>query len=264
MSPWERLLEKPHPGEHYVQLYDADENALCRNVGQYIGKGLRRGDGALIVATSGHRELFCAELEKRGVDLAESVDRKQLLFLDALETLAKFMSGGQPDWERFDAVIRAAIKEVQPVNKAEGLRAYGEMVGILWKRRHYRAAIRLEQLWNRLLERSSISLYCAYAVDIFGREHELANLDSVLRMHTHLVPSEQEGTLEAALNRSMDEILGKDADLLRVKLKAHEGPTATIVAGAESMVLWLRKNLPGKADRIIERAREHYRVAVSD
>lgn len=33
--------------------------------------------------------------------------------------------------------------------------------------------IRLEQLWNKLLEQSSFSLYCAYAVDIFGKDFDI-------------------------------------------------------------------------------------------
>ena len=35
---------------HFVQLYDADEELLIRNVGQYFSEGFASGEGALIIA----------------------------------------------------------------------------------------------------------------------------------------------------------------------------------------------------------------------
>ena len=259
MSPWEKLLEQPHSRGHYVQLYEADEAALARNVGHYLWEGLRRGDGVIVIVTPEHRELFGRHLDNLGADLPALLGSRQLVFWDAHQTLAEFMVAGQPDWQRFEAVIRAAMHEVCPM-KGEGLRAYGEMVGILWKARQFAAAIRLEQLWNRLLEQSCFSLYCAYAIDIFGKEFAVANLDGVLCTHTHLVPSQPNGSLETALNRSMDDILGSKADGLRVLIKANYRPGWAVMPNAEAIVLWLRRNLPARADEIVVRARHHYHL----
>jgi hypothetical protein len=170
------------------------------------------------------------------------------------------MPDGRPDWENFERVVRQAMRQVCPAHGSEGLRAYGEMVGVLWKARQFAAAIRLEQLWNKLLEQSSFSLYCAYAIDVFGKEFAVANLDNVLCTHTHLVPSQPDGTLEAALNRSMDEILGSKADALRILIKANYRPAWAVMPAAEAIVLWLRKNLPEQADHIVARARYHYNL----
>jgi hypothetical protein len=150
------------------------------------------------------------------------------------------------------------MRRVRPVAGAEGLRAYGEMVGILWKARQFAAAIRLEQLWNKLLEQASFSLYCAYAIDVFGKEFEVSNLEGVLCTHTHLVPAQPNGTLETALNRSMDEILGAKADALRVLIKANHRPNWAVMPTAEAIILWLRRNLSGQADQIIARAQDYY------
>jgi hypothetical protein len=137
------------------------------------------------------------------------------------------------------------------------------MVGILWKARQFAAAIRLEQLWNKLLENSSFSLYCAYAIDVFGRDFEVAHLDGVLCTHTHLIPAQTDGTLETAVNLSIDEILGSQAEALRLLIKANcvnanHGPARAVLPSAENILLWLRKNLPEQADRIVGRARHHY------
>jgi len=260
MSPWERLLERPHSRGHFVQLYEADEVALTKNVGHYLWEGLRRGDGVLVIATPEHQELFSKHLDSLGADLAQAIGTQQLNFWDAQQTLAQFMVAGQPDWQRFEKVIRGAMRQVRPTERAEGLRAYGEMVGILWKARQFAAAIRLEQFWNKLLEQSSFSLYCAYAIDVFGKEFEVANLEGVLCTHTHMVPSQPDGKLETALNRSMDEILGPKADALRVLIKANHRPAWAVMPTAESIVLWLRKNLPEHADQIVSRARHHYHL----
>jgi hypothetical protein len=258
MSPWQKLLEQPHPRGHFVQLYEADEEALAKNVGYYLWEGLRHGDGVLVIATPEHEELFRRHLERLGANLAEVTGSRQLVFCDAQQTLAQIMAGGEPEWHDFEGVVRAAMRLVRPAENREGLRAYGEMVGILWKARQFAAAIRLEQLWNRLLEQSCFSLYCAYAIDVFGKEFAVANLDSVLCTHTHLVPAQPDGRLEAALNRSMDEILGSKADALRVLIKANYRPAWAVMPTAEAIVLWLRTNLPEQADRIVARARHHY------
>lgn len=259
MSPWEKLLDRPHSGSHFVQLYEAADTAgLAKNVGHYLWEGLRRGEGVLAIAAPDHQALLSRYLDGLGADLATLFDKRQLIFWDAERTLSRFMVGGQPDWHLFENVICAAMRQVRPADGSEGLRAYGEMVGILWKARQFAAAIRLEQLWNKLLERSSFSLYCAYAIDIFGTEIEVANLESVLCTHTHLIPAGPDGMLEVALHRSMNEILGPRADALRVLIKANYRASWAVMPGAENIVLWLRKNLPAHADGIVSRARRYY------
>ena len=258
MSPWDKLLERPHARGHFVQLYQADEQALTRNVGIYLGEGVKCGDGVLVIATAEHRELFCGHMDQLGACSQSAIETGQLVFLDAHETLARFMVGGQPDWHLFEAIVSASIRQLHPAGSYSGLRAYGEMVGILWKARQFAAAIRLEQLWNKLLEQSAFSLYCAYAIDVFDKEFHVANLDGVLCTHTHLVPAQPNGNLEAALNRAMEEILGEDADSLKVLIKANYRPSWAVMPNAEAIVLWLRKNLPGQAEEIVTRARDHY------
>jgi MEDS: MEthanogen/methylotroph, DcmR Sensory domain len=258
MSAWEKLLERPHSRGHYVQLYEADEQALSVNVGLYLWEGLRRGEGALVIATPDHTELFLRELDRLGAATSKLLQSRQLVVLDAAETMSLFMVAGQPDWHRFKRAVSEAMRQVLPAHDGAGLRAYGEMVGLLWKTRQFAAAIRLEQFWNKQLEESSFSLYCAYAIDVFGQEFQVANLDGVLCTHTHLVPAQPNGNLETAVNLAMDEILGANADALKVLIKANYRPSWAVMPSAEAMVLWLRKNLPGQADEILTRARHHY------
>jgi hypothetical protein len=189
MSPWDRLLEKPACA-HLVQLYQtADKLPLINNVARYMAEGLGRGESSVGVITPEHRELLNAELERLGVDTRAAVREKRLVWLDAQETLSRFIMSGWPDWNRFDAVVGAVIRSLRPTPEDPAFRAYGEMVNILWQAGQFAAALRLEQFWNKLLSRFSFSLYCAYAADASDQKGRAA-LEQVLSTHTHVIPAD--------------------------------------------------------------------------
>ena len=258
MSPWDKLLESPQSHGHFVQLYAADEAALAKNVGRYLWEGYKRGDGLLVIATAEHNAHFLQHLEQFGADTVAAVRDRRLAFFDARETLSGFMVAGHPDWEKFQELVGSAMSVVRSLDARAGLRAYGEMVGVLWKARQFSAAIQLEQFWNKLLSRSSFSLYCAYAIDVFGHEFQVGALDELLCAHTHLVPAETSGTLEAAINQALEDILGSKAGGLKLLIQANYRPSWAVLPSGEAIVLWLRHNLPGQAEKILARAREHY------
>jgi hypothetical protein len=92
----------------------------------------------LFRATLRHRDrntsaprTFSTRLENRGADVLSLEQSAKLLFLDAEKTLRRFMVNGRPEWERFEKSISAAVRSLD--DSAVGrVRAYGEMVGILW------------------------------------------------------------------------------------------------------------------------------------
>ncbi len=258
MSPWQKLLETPNPHGHLIQLYAADEGGLITNVTRYLAEGLKRGDGVLVISSAEHCALFRQKLRDSGVDLEAAEQQERWAFCDANVLLSQFMIGGQPDWHRFEAEVGAAMGRVRRVSDRGGLRAYGEMVGILWNARQFSAAIRLEQFWNKLLGRSSFSLYCAYGIDVFGKEFQIAALDELLCAHTHLVPAETSGHLESAINQAMEEVLGPEVHSLKLLIKANYRPAWAVLPSGEAIVLWLRNNLPDQADKILALARKHY------
>ncbi|MEA2723961.1 MAG: hypothetical protein QOH59_1732, partial [Gemmatimonadales bacterium] len=149
-----------------------------------------------------------------------------------------------------------ALKGVQARAGHSGVRAYGEMVGLLWTAGERAAAVRLEEYWNSLLHRSNICLFCAYPIDVFGEEFRVEHVDALLCAHTHMVPIDDE--LEFALNRAMTEVLGDRVASLRGLIKANHRPSWGEVPRSEAIILWLRNNLPGSAGEIIELARRYY------
>jgi len=243
---------------HLVQLYDTDASSLGRNVGRYLHEGWQRGDGLVVIASPAHWAAFAGELERLGVDAAAAVRDSRLLVLDAHTTLARFLVAGRPDRELFRETVTAALESV----RCDGgrIRAYGEMVGILWQVGHESAAIALEELWNEILVEAGLDLFCAYPIDVFGNGFHVAGIDQVLCAHTHLVPTGGEQNLESAIDRAMGDVLGTRADGLRPLMKANYRPSWGIVPRGEAVILWLRNNLPDYADEILSRARRYYRA----
>src|SRR3954469_21526995 len=156
---WQDVVASPKLGDHVVQVYQ-DERFLSDSVTEYLAAALNRGEAAIVIATPEHRTLFEEALLARGVDVARATRDAQLRMLDAHETLARFMSAGAPEWHAFHAFVGGAIAELRLQYPA--VRAYGEMVDILWQRGERDAAIRLEGYWNELARLQTFSLFCAY------------------------------------------------------------------------------------------------------
>jgi hypothetical protein len=187
MSSWAELLDRAEPGEHVVQLYGADDQLLTRHVSRYFAEGLRRGDGLILIATGAHSQAILRQLNQATTAATQAMRDGRLVSLDAAETLPRFMSDGQPEKELFKRVIGGVIQEVRARSVSGKVRAFGEMVGLLWTEGNRFAAIQLENYWNDLMRENEFSLFCGYPIDLFGNEGELEGLNSVLGTHTHLL-----------------------------------------------------------------------------
>ena len=255
MTSCAHLLDHASPEEHLVQLYGKDDRLLIRNISRFMAEGLRRGDGLVAIATPEHSGSVARQLRMEP-GYAKAVLEGRLVFLDAQATLDRLMVAGRPDRELFDAVVGDALKGVQERAGHMGVRAYGEMVGLLWMAGQRAAAVRLEEYWNGLLRSSNISLFCAYPIDVFGEEFRVENIDALLCAHTNMVPIDDE--LEFALNRAMNEVLGERIAGVRTLIKANHRPSWGEVPRSEAVILWLRNNLPGSASEILGLARQYY------
>ena len=168
--------------EHFVQLYQ-DPNLLGEAVARYIGAGLERGEAAIIIATSAHRATFLESIPNGEAAMREG----KLNVLDAERTLARFMANGMPQWLPFREAIGGLIAELRLRHPT--VRAYGEMVDVLWQRGEREAALRLEQYWNELGQLQTFSLFCAYHMDPLDSAAYGGPLESVCKAHTHFIPS---------------------------------------------------------------------------
>src|SRR3954468_21614762 len=144
---WPELLQHPLGGDHIVQVYQ-DERFLAETVAQYIGTGLRRGEAAVLIVTPAHAAGFRQALDASGCSTEQALRSGQLRLLDAESTLSQLTKDGAPDWTAFHACVGGTIAELRL--QYPTVRAYGEMVDVLWQRGERQAAMRLEEFWNEL------------------------------------------------------------------------------------------------------------------
>jgi hypothetical protein len=158
-------------------------------VAGFIADGCDAGEPAVIIATPSHGKDIARFLFERSIDVNELQESGTLLFLDARQTLDAFMLDGMPHGSSFDAALTIAIDKVYQGRKDATIRAFGEMVDLLWKDGRHVAAIRLEMLWNRLANSKRFSLLCGYSMGNFYKD---AALQDICRHHTHVVGGDGE------------------------------------------------------------------------
>jgi PAS domain S-box-containing protein len=205
--------------DHFVQFYEKD-SFLAESVGGFMAEALAAGEGAIIIATGEHRKLIAEEITRRGVDLLEAEKRGQWTSLDAADTLATFLVEGRPDRGRFNAHVGALIRNANKLWPG-GVRAFGEMVALLWDDGHSEAALALEGLWNELAKDHAFALFCAYPMRAFRRPGDGALLAHICKTHTRVIPAES-----FSGNESWDERL-RSITLLQQKASALDSEVAS-------------------------------------
>jgi len=174
---------------HDVHFYKTDAQ-LAATVVDFLAAGVRIGQPIIVIATDAHRRAFADGLRLAGLDMEQVFSGRVALWLDARETLAAFMTGPLPDAELFAATVGNVFEKLLHNQRYLLVRAYGEMVDLLWKDGNVEGAMRLEELWNQLAEQYQYSLLCSYSVDHFLQEAGAEGVRRVCSHHTHVLPFE--------------------------------------------------------------------------
>ena len=172
----------PAASFHAVRFYE-NATSLSRIVAEFVGEGLAEGGPALLIATPTHTSMVESELNARGFDVVELKRTRDLSVLDAETMLRRFMRDGMPDPVLFKEASAALLDHLSRGRKGF-VRAYGEMVDVLWQEGHTVAAVKLEMLWNELAQSHEFSLLCGYSM---GHFYKSAAVDEICRHHTHVV-----------------------------------------------------------------------------
>jgi len=175
--------------DHVVQFYEETEG-LSAFVAKFIGVALRVRAPVAIIAREAHRNAFCAQQARDGIDVEGAINSGQLVLHDARELLDQFMVGGMPDEGRFRDRIGAIIEKAVSARPRPRLRMYGEMVDILWADGNRDAAIKLESLWNDLGREQAFSLLCAYDMRNFQLTGDAGQFEDICRAHSQVIPAE--------------------------------------------------------------------------
>lgn len=183
-SPADTRIHKHH---HAVQFY-GNEQSLFTTVAGFLGEGLIAGQPAIVIATESHRLAIVEHLSGRLIDCDAARRTGSMLLLDAEETLGQFMIGDVPDPDLFEQNVGSLIQQMMDGRGQPLIRAYGEMVDVLWKEGRTEAAVKLEILWNKLALKHSFALLCGYAMGSFYKQAK--GVDDVCAQHTQVISHE--------------------------------------------------------------------------
>lgn len=171
-------------GGHVVKFYEHDAE-LVEAVVPYLAEAIRADEAAVVIATEAHRDAFASALRARGLDPERATADGRLLLLDAADTMSRFLSDGNIDPGAFNEVIGDLIRSLAASGRA--VRAYGEMVALLWDAGDVLTAIELEMQWNDLARELPFSLFCSYpATSVAGAQHATA-LHHVCHLHSSVL-----------------------------------------------------------------------------
>jgi hypothetical protein len=168
---------------HAVRFYK-DAGSLAEIVCAFLAEGLTHGEPAVLIATAEHVEHFRRCFTSSGIDADDAITSGRLTILDAEETLKRFMHDGIPMAQPFAETISPVLRSVAARYPGVCVRAYGEMVDVLWRNGQTAAAIRLETLWNDLARTHDFKLLCGYAM---GNFYKHSSTDEITGVHSHIV-----------------------------------------------------------------------------
>lgn len=186
------------PCDHVVQIYDEDA-VFLETLTEFICGGLKAGDSVVIIATAQHRLSIEERLKSKGFDPFRLSHENKYTPLDAQETLDRFMIDGWPDALLFNHTISEIMKKAR--RNATRIRAFGEMVAVLWSEGHTGATVRLEHLWNQFMENNEFCLYCAYPKSGFT-QNALDSVHTICCTHSKVIEGWDSTTREIFYSES--------------------------------------------------------------
>ena len=167
--------------EHALHLYE-DESTLATHVASFLEPAFVEEQAVLAIATREHLAAVEQRLRTAGYDIDHARRSGRYVSVDAETLLPKLMHNGLPSVRAFEGLVGSPVGEL--AQRYGAVRAFGELVQLLWRDGKRTAALRLEDLWNELLGFQPLSLICGYRVrTIGGTEGPMVN--EISRRHWH-------------------------------------------------------------------------------
>src|SRR5580693_6908114 len=164
--------------DHRAQFYES-ETLLAKNVSEYLGEGLRRGEGLVVIASVRHWAAFRERLAPEGPLLDEATRSGRIVVLDVVRTLEAILVGGTPNDDAFRSMVGGAFDMTAGCAPSAPVRAYGEMVDLLWCGDRASSAVTLERMWNVFLAQRPSPLLCSYRMSGSYRRDQTQHIDAI-------------------------------------------------------------------------------------
>jgi PAS domain S-box-containing protein len=200
------------PHSHLVQFYENDD-FLIESLARWFADGLSAGETCLFIGTVAHRISLERQLVDRGIALDLMRKENRYICCDAVQALSCFMVNESPNEALF---VRTFESILATTPKQANIRAFGEMVALLWADGKPEAALKLEEIWNAFIQAHALSLCCAYPLCSFESDADASLFLKVCAHHTPVLPAESYTALRSPAERL------RAISLLQHKAKALE------------------------------------------
>ncbi len=175
----------PETGNHIVQVCQ-DETSQAEMLTQYVMEGLENSEGIVIIARPALRKAVISKMKEIDLDAQVLKSEGKIKFFDAEFLLSGFLIDGVLDEQAFQQFVASPVLAMQL--KYGKVRAFGEMVDVLWKDAQQDLAIELEGWWGELCDKHSFMLLCTYLLDSLDPNNYENSLERICKCHTHLLP----------------------------------------------------------------------------
>jgi PAS domain S-box-containing protein len=182
--------------EHLVQFYE-DSHTLIETLDGFIGGALRAKSAGIVIATREHLDALDRQLAGSGLDVAAVKQSGQYVAIEAAALLEQILANGWPQPDSFRAKVGGLIDTAH--SRWGAVRAFGEMVGLLWEGGAPGAALRLEGLWNDLARVQPFTLLCGYDIGkLVNSDRKLIGGICAVHGHVSFDESEPQALADAA------------------------------------------------------------------
>ena len=181
------------PCDHVVQIYE-DKGSFLDILTGFVGEGINSGDSVIVIATKEHIQGLEERMRKCGLYIEFLIREELYIPVDAGELISTFMVKDWPDPILFKKEINKLIERAG--RNRRKIRAFGEMVALLWSRGQNGATVQLEHLWNHIKQKNELSLFSAYPKSGFTQDIN-SSINQICGCHTRMINN----------SKSFDEIL---------------------------------------------------------
>jgi hypothetical protein len=161
-----------------------------------------------------------------------------------------------PDWTKFRETIGATLESVQAYGRT-GIRAYAEMVDILWREGRAQAAIRVEEYWNEIATIYPLSLFCGYMLDHHDHSTYRSPLREIGRTHTEVLSTDEDERFGAALDAASRDVFGVPLNNMLRLSHLENYPGEERLPGAQRTMLWMMRHLPSTSGEVLRKAKKY-------
>jgi CheY-like chemotaxis protein len=168
--------------DHGVYFYD-ESPEYSRTVARFIANGFVADQAALLITTPAHKAAIMEQLTAMALDPETRIAQDHLVVFDAATLLSRVLVDDMPSPRQLDEHVAPVVERVTR-GHTRIVRAYGEMVDLLWTSKRETAAVALEVFWNGVAAVRPFPLLCGYSRIGVGHAEDYR---TICQQHSHVV-----------------------------------------------------------------------------